>query len=872
MPTPILATKFFIPPTQSKVVLRERLIERLNDGLRRKLILVSAPAGFGKTTLVSEWLAGCEYLTAWLSLDIADNDPNRFLAYVVAALQSVAKNIGDGMLSAPRSSMPPPAESILTVLINEISTLSDNIILVLDDYHVIDAASVDHVLTFLLENLPPQLHLVIATREDPQLPLARFRARNQMTELRAADLRFNTAEAAAFLNPVMGFDLPAADIAALVDRTEGWIAGLQLAAISMRGHQDASGFIQSFTGSHRYVMDYLVEEVLNQLPGNVQAFLLRTSILDRLCGSLCDAVLLDLAVSGQHVLEYIERANLFLVPLDNERRWFRYHHLFAELLRQRLHDGPEDVTVFHVRASDWYAAHDLELAAFRHATAANDVERAELLIEGNGVPLQFRGAGTPVLRWLDSLPRAVLDARPSLWVTYASTVLFDGQHTAVEEKLQAAEAAMQQTEPDNRIADLLGRIASMRATQGIIHGDVDSILVQSRRALTYLHPDNLLFRVATTYTLGYAHQLQGDRAEASRAFADVIAAGKSLGASIYTITATLGLAQVQEADINLRLASKTYRRVLELAGDPPQPIACVAHLGLGRIAYQWNDLEAAQEHGQQCQNLTRQMESVTTFASCAVLLAHLRLAQGDVSGAVALLAEAEAFVHQHDFMFQMPEVAAAQVLTLLCQDQLAAAARLAEDHDLPLSQARVSLARGDAATALEILAPLREQAEAKNWQDERLKVIVLQSLAHQAYGEQETAVSLLSEALTLAEPGGLIRVFLDEGLPMAHLLTEAVARGIRSGSAESLLAAFAEANPTRVVAALPLSPLLDPLSERELEVLHLIAQGLSNREIGERLFLALSTVKGHNRMIFDKLQVQRRTEAVARARELSLLA
>ena len=353
------------------------------------------------------------------------------------------------MLGVLQSPQPPPTESILTALLNEITAIPDNFILVLDDYHVIDAKPVDEALTFLLEHLPPQMHLVIATREDPHLPLARLRARGQLTELRAADLRFTPAEAAEFLNQVMGLNLSAEDIAALETRTEGWIAGLQLAAISMQGHQDAASFIKSFTGSHHFVLDYLVEEVLQQQPESVQTFLLRTSILDRLCGPLCDAVLLDPSASGQETLEYLERANLFIVPLDNERRWYRYHHLFADLLRQRLHqsaasstgDEGKGVAELHSRASQWYEDNGLEIEAFHHAAAANDVERAERLIEGKGMPLHFRGAVAPVLDWLESLPTTVLDARPSLWVTYASVSLVAGQTTGVEEKLQAAEAA-----------------------------------------------------------------------------------------------------------------------------------------------------------------------------------------------------------------------------------------------------------------------------------------------------------------------------------------------------------------------------------------------------------------------------------------------
>jgi LuxR family maltose regulon positive regulatory protein len=885
MLTPVLVTKLYIPPPRLRAITRRRLIERLEEGLHRPLTLVSAPAGFGKTTLVSEWVTDCGRPVAWLSLDEADNDLARFLTYLVAALQTVVPTVGVGVAGALQSLQPPPTDSVLTALLNEITTLlPDDFALVLDDYHAIDAKPVDDALIFLLEHRPPQMHLVITTREDPQLPLARLRARGQLTELRAADLRFTASEVAEFLNRVMGLTLSAADIAALENRTEGWIAGLQLAAISMQGRQDATRFIQSFTGSHRFVMDYLVDEVLNQQPDRVQEFLLRTSILDQLCGPLCDAVVLDPLASGQDTLERIDRANLFLVPLDNERRWYRYHHLFAELLRQRLHHGApssageegSDVAELHRRASVWYEHNGLEVEAFRHAAAAHDVARAERLIEGEGLPLQFRGANTPVLNWLESLPTTALDATPSLWITYAWTLLFSGQHTAVEQKLQAAEAVLQGTEPAERINDLLGRIASMRATLAVIQDDAETIRAQSHRALEFLHPDNRLLRTATTWSLGYAYQLQGDRAAASHAYADVIAAAKSLGDSIYTIAATINLAQVQESDNQLALATRTYRRVLQLAGDPPQPIACVAHLGLARIAYQWNDLDSAQQHGQQCFDLTQQMESVATFPSYAVLLAHIRLAQGDELGAAAVLAEAEAFVLQHHFVRQMPEVAAAQVLTLLRQGHLAAAAHLAQTHDLPISQARVHLATRNSSTALATLEPLRQQAEAKGWQDERLKVMVLQALAHQAHGDKDTAVRLSADALSLAEPEGYIRLFVDEGAPMAHLLSDAAARGIMPDYTGRLLAALDEEAPARdrtpsLSLARPTQALVEPLSQRELEVLHLIAQGLSNHEIGERLYLALSTVKGHNRVIFGKLNVERRTEAVARARDLGLL-
>jgi LuxR family transcriptional regulator, maltose regulon positive regulatory protein len=633
--------------------------------------------------------------------------------------------------------------------------------------------------------------------------------------------------------------------------------------------------------------------------------LLRTSILDRMCGPLCDAILDEgrpttdesrASVVGRRssvVLEELERANLFIVPLDNERRWYRYHHLFADLLRQRLQQssaastrgGLGDVTDLHSRASVWYEENGLEIEAFHHAAAANDVARAEHLIEGDGMPLQFRGAGAPVLHWLESLPKTALDARPSLWVTYASTLLFGGQHTAVELKLQAAEAALHGTEPDAKNRDLLGRIASMRATLAIIQNDADTIITQSRRALEYLHPDNLPVRTATTWTLGYAYQLQGDRAAASQAYTEVIATGKSFGDSIYTTAATINLGQLQEADNQLALATRTYRRALELAGDPPQRMACEAYLGLARITYQWNDLDTAQQHGQQCLQLTRQMESVDTFASYRVFLAHLRLAQGDLPGAVAVLDDAEVFLRQHNFMFRMPEVAAAQVLTLLHQGHLAAAAHLAEIHELPISQARVHLAQGNPSTALAVLAQWRQQIETKGWADERLKVMVLQAVAHHAHSEADKAVQVLGDALALAKPGGFVRIFVDEGLPMAALLAQSVERRAQNDSirvyAERLLSVFPEAqsverraqnnNTSALRSTLERSSaFMEPLSERERDVLRLLSTELNGPEIARKLTISLNTMRTHTKNIYSKLGVNNRRAAVRRAEELDL--
>ena len=882
----ILSTKLFIPSTRLELVSRPRLIERLNHGLRGTsgVTLISAPAGFGKTTLVSEWVTGSGRPAAWLSLDEGDNDPSRFLAYLVTALQSIAAHIGQGVLTVLQVPQPPPIDSVLTTLLNEITTLPDHFILVLDDYHVIESKTVDQALTFLLEHQPPQMHIVITTREDPDLPLARLRARGQLTELRAADLRFTLSEAAEFLNQVMGLKLSVENITALEARTEGWIAGLQLASLSIQGYEDTAGFIESFTGSHHFVMDYLVEEVLHQQPPSIQTFLLRTSILDRLCGSLCEAVLLDASqsVSGQETLEYLERSNLFIIPLDNQRRWYRYHHLFADLLRQRLPqslasstgDAESRLNELHIRASQWYEDNGLELEAFHHAAAANDIERAERLIEGKGIPLHLRGAVTLILGWLDSLPRSVLDARPSLWWRHASLLLISGQTTGVEEKLRAAEAALQGTEVDDEISNLIGKIAAARATLALTRYDVETMLTQSRRALEFLHPNNLTTRANANWTLGVAYMFQGDRAAAGQAYREAISLSRAAGATFTSILATIGLGNVQEANNELHQAAETYQRILQLAGDQPLQIIGEVHLGLANILYEWNDLGGAEQHGQQSIQLERQYEKwIDRYIICEVFLARLKLAQGDVAGAATMLAQASQSAHQQNFVYRFPEIASAQVLTLLHQGNVAAAAQLTQTYELPISQARVHLAQGDTSSALDILQHFRQQAEEKSWTDERLKVLVLQAIAYHAHGENNKALQHLGEALRLAEPHGFIRTFVDEGQPMAHLLSEAAQRGIMPDYVSKLLAAF-EAEKQKDVNQSNLSaaqPLIEPLSSRELEVLRLIAEGLSNDEIGKRLFLALDTVKGHNRRIYDKLQVQRRTEAVARARELGLL-
>jgi LuxR family maltose regulon positive regulatory protein len=878
MSTQILATKLYTPSLRPGSVPRPRLIDRLNTGLRGKLTLISAPAGFGKTTLVAEWMSSDDLHVAWLSLDAGDNDPVRFLTYFVAALQTIEPDIGVGILKVLESPQPPPIDSLLTPLLNELAMMPQDVVLVLDDYHVLDSSEIDQALTFLSDNQPPQIHLIITTREDPRLPLARLRARGQLSEIRAADLRFTTDEASAFLNSAMGLQLSADDVAALEQRTEGWIAGLQLAAISMQGQLDPRAFIQSFTGSHHFVLDYLIEEVLNHQPAHIQDFLLKTSILERLCGPLCAAIVQD-DNDALATLEHIRHANLFLIPLDNERRWYRYHYLFADLLRQRLlRDSTgcsaEDVNSLHTRASIWYETNGMELEAFQHAIAINDIERAERLIERQGTPLYLRGIVKPILHWLESLPHHILDAHPSLWVAYASTLLLTGQHTSVEQKLTQAENALQYTGLDDTAQDILGRIASMRATLAVIQNDVEAMIDHSNAALERLHPENLAIRIASHWTRGYAYQLQGNHRLARNAYKDVLQLSESGETSFYVIVATISLGQLQELDNQLHQASESYQSAIKLSGKPSHPIASQAFLGLARICYQWNDLDAAQAYGEQCHELLKHMEATDTTASYNVFLAYLHLSRKDFTRADAALAEAEAFVREHNFMFRLPDVVEAQVRVLIHRGDLTPALQLAETHNLLISQARIYLAQKNASEALQILEPFIQKAKETGSQHELLKGLVLEAVVYHTLNQQDVALEVLDESLALAKRGGFIRIFVDEGSSMAQLLQIAYSKELRPDYVRQLLSACSMPVVEQLAVSQTITPpsqLIDPLSQREIEVLQLIASGLTNQDIADQLYLSLHTVKVHAHNIFSKLAVKNRTQAVAQAKVLGIL-
>ncbi len=915
MPTSILATKLYVPLPRSKVIVRSRLIEQLNAGLRRKLTLVSAPAGFGKTTLVSEWCAGCERPVAWLSLDEGDNDATRFLTYFVAALRTITPTIGEEMLGVLQSSQPTPTETVLTNLLNEINTISHHFILVLDDYHLIENQTIDDVITFFLKHLPEQMHLVITTREDPDLPLVLLRARSQLIELRVADLRFTPPEASEFLNRVMELVLSEADIVALETRTEGWITGLQLAAISMQGHQDVASFIQSFTGKHRFVLDYLIEEVLQQQSESVQTFLLQTSILDRICGPLCDAILLDPTVAGQSILDHIERANLFILPLDNERRWYRYHHLFADLLRQRLHQHSTtstacgwDMAEMHRRASVWYADNGFTADAIRHALAAKDFALAAGLIELAWPEMDKRFRAVTWLTWANALPDECVCARPVLSVAYAWALLNSGELEAAEERLRDAEwwlegsAGVQIDRATEMIIvdqvqfqTLAASIATARAYQTQARGDIAGSIKYGRQALTLLPKGDHLRRGPAAALLALAEWASGDLEEAHQTLAEAMANFQRVGNLHFAISGTYGLADIRITQGRIREAIKTYKDVLKFSleqGEPPLRGIADLYLGLSDLYREHGNLELATQNLLHSQELGEQAALPDWRYRLCRIQARFKETQGDFVGALDLLDEAE----RHYRRTPVPDVrplGALKTRVWVLQERLSEALRWVQERKLSVDDelsflhefeyitlARVLIAQytrdhldHTIQGAVRLLDRLLQAAEDGARLGSVIEIAVLRALAYEVQGNTALALLALEQALELAEPEGYVCIFVDEGQQMARLLSKAFAHGMKPIYVGKLLAEFgAHGRIGGGKSDLTAHPLLvEALSQRELEVLQLIAQGLSNHEISERLFLALSTVKGHNQKIFEKLQVQRRTEAIIRAREWGLL-
>lgn len=921
MSIPILATKLYIPPPRPKAVFRPRLIERLNEGLHhhRKLTLIAAPAGFGKTTLVSEWVAGCGRQVAWLSLDAADSEPNRFLTYLVVALQSIAPNIGAGILGMLQAPPPPPFETVLTALLNEITAIPDSFVLVLDDYHQISAPSVDEALSFLLDHLPPQLHLVIATREDPPIPLARLRVRDQLTELRAADLRFTPDEAAGFLKEVMGLNLSDQDVIALEERTEGWIAGLQLAALSMQGHKDIAAFIRAFAGDNRYIVDYLVEEVLQRQPTPVRHFLLQTAILDRLNGSLCEAV------TGQPEsparLEALERGNFFVVPLDDQRHWYRYHHLFGEVLFAHLMaEQPEQVATLHWRASVWYEHNGSAPDAIRHALAAKDFERAAALIELVGPEIRRSRQEATLLGWLKALPDELLLFRPVLSLHYAGALMSSNEFEGVETRLRDAERWLEPTadmgggeRPQTPSAEMVvvdkaefrqlpGLIAVYRAGQALVRGDVPGTMKYARRALDLVPEEAYLWRGAAASLLGLAYWTNGELEAAHQSYAQGMAKLEMAGHLSDALGCAIALADIRIEQGRLHAAMHTYERTLELATAQAQSVlrgTADLYVGMSELHCEHNDLLAATQGLVRSKELGEHTGLPQNRYRWCVAMARIKQVQGDLDGALELLNEAER-VYVRDFSPNVRPVAALKVRVWIGQGNLDEAlgwvreqglsahddlSYLREFEHITLVQLLLARYKSDQdganrsiLEARELLVRLLKAAQAGERMASIIEILVLQSLAHHMQGDIETALIPLEQALTLAEPEGYVRMFVDEGLPMAQLLREAAHQGIVPAYTGKLLAAFEAEQPTSTgEPSLPtptspaVQPLIEPLSQREKEVLRLFKTELSGPEIAQELVIALSTLRTHTKSIYNKLNVDNRRAAVKRAEELDLI-
>jgi LuxR family maltose regulon positive regulatory protein len=919
MAMPLLTTKLYVPPIRPKLVSRPRLIERISAGLHRKLTLISAPAGFGKTTLLSECAACCGRPVAWLALDEADNDPNRFLAYLIAALQKIEGGVGKRALSVLQAPQAPPVASLLADLINELAAVSAPFVLVLDDYHLIEAQPVHDILAFLLDHQPSQMHLVIATRTDPPLPIARLRGRGLLTEVRQDDLRFTLDEAAEFLNEAMGLQLLTDDVAALASRTEGWIAGLQMAAVSMQGRDDRAAFVHAFSGSHRHVLDYLMEEVLIRQPANVQTFLLQTAILARLTAPLCDAVLgggpgqpagrddqpspapplPGTPVSNQEILEYLDRTNLFVVPLDEERRWYRYHHLFADLLSQRLQQvQPESVPELHDRAGRWYEQQGLMAEAIGHALSAENFPRALELIERVAESAVMRSELATLQGWLEALPDELIRTRPILCVYHTWGLLLSGSPMDVAEaRLQDAVDA----DPDGSIA---GEVLAVRALMATYQRKMRQSAELSRRALDLLPEDRLFFRSFIAGYLGYSALYSGDLAAARQAFEETVRLSQRAGNLLNTVLALCHLGDVAMIECHLQEGKAFYEQALALAVDSEggrEPIAGLALIGLGQLLTLQHNLEEA------ARRLREGIELIKRWGEAGAIggylgLARIRLAQRDLEAAHEAIQAAERLAIEFDAMREDDEYVANERAQLwLAEGDVEAVSRWLEESGLdgevslylreedgsepvPYNRllrymlvARVRMAEDRPDEALRVLRPLRQMVEGAGWTLYTVRLLILESLALHSQDNIPEAMKPLARVLALCEPEGIVSLFVEEGAPMAELLRHAASRGISPEYASSLLARLeAELGRTTPTPDLPepprqIQPLIEPLTERELDVLRLLASPLSTAEIADRLYISVSTVRSHTKNIYAKLHVHRRWDAAERARELKLI-
>jgi len=837
-----------------------------------------------------------------VALDEGDNDPVRFLSYLVAALRTVEERVGEGVLVALRSPEPPRIEAVVGTLVNELAELPGEIAIILDDFHMIDSESVHGIVSFLLEYLPGSAHLVISSRIDPPLPLARLRARGQMTELHAADLRFMPEEAATFLKDVMGLDLSADDVSALEAVTEGWIAALQLAALSMREREDVSDFIRSFSGGHRDVFDFLAEEVLERQTERVQSFLLETSILDNLSGPLCDA--LTGRDDGQHTLQRLERENLLVVPLDDDRVWYRYHHLFADFLRGRLErERPEQLAALHLRAAEWCEENALVAEAVRHALSAGDHERAARLMEWGIGQTWYRGEVVTLLGWLRKLPKEAMLRRPLLLVWYAAALMLVGQLDGVESLLREAEGVVgagegpgEEPRPGADEFDpqhLLATAAAVRSLHARLQGDPQGAIEHARRALALLPKDNLNPRPFAAFCLAEAYRAADDLEAANATFAETAELGRAAGHDYIALTAMGSLAYLRMAQGRLREADASLRQALGFAaerGAELLPAVGRVRIGMGELLYERDELDPSERELTLGTELAERAGELEVLVRGQVALSRTRRARGDTECALKLARKAERLTRDSDAPQAIVGAALWKARLHLMRDEPQAAAsdleRASGVSDVPrptreserISQARLLIAREDYDEALQLLDRLRETAQAADRRGNVIEILMLQALALRARDEKIWAMDVMGQALALGEPEGYVRTFVDEGPAMVVLLSETLGarqRG-RLDSANNVpvhyfrkLIAALEQDATSTVLPAARSP--EPLSERELEVLQLIAAGKSNRRIATELFVSVGTVKTHINNIYRKLDAHSRTQAVARARELNLI-
>jgi LuxR family maltose regulon positive regulatory protein len=892
MATPVLETKLFVPKPRPGLVPRRRLGELLDRGAASRLTLVSAPAGFGKTTVLAEWLAAEGRSIAWLSLDSGDDDATSFWTYVITALHTVLPGVGAIELALLQESQPPPIEGVLTTLLNDLGEISGDVVLVLDDYHVIDSSDVHDAMAFLLDHAPPQLHVVIASRADPVLPLARMRARGDLVEIRAADLRFTQDEAADYLTETMGLPLTTQDVAALEERTEGWIAALQLAALSMEGRDDVADFIAGFAGDDRFIVDYLVEEVLRRQTDQVQTFLLQTSVLDQLNGPLCDAVTGQ--EGGKAVLESLDRGNLFLVPLDDRRQWYRYHHLFADVLQARLLDEqPEHVHELHQRASAWFASNDLVADAVRHSLAAGDVDRAGYLIE-EAMPLIRRARQDALLlAWAQSLPEPVVRRSPVLCVLSAWSQLMAGDLDAAEHRLDDADAALAAGAEDEDLRAAWADTEDLRTAAGMIlvyrasvaqaRGDLPGTVRNARRALDLAGPEDHFVRGGASGFLGLAAWAAGDVEEALATFSQAVRSLHAAGNLVDELDGAIPLADMWVASGRPSRARRLCEQALQTATESEVPhlrATADLHVTLAELDRELDDLTSAESHLETARVLGERASITENRYRWYVVMAQVRAARGDHEAAMQLLDQAES-LYRRGFHPEIRPIAAMKARLLIAAGDLSPALAWADDRGIGvgddpdylreyehLTLARLLLAQ-DSSEVLDLLDRIHTAAEDAGRQGSVLEIRVLQALAHQAADDLPSALAALCRALINApEPETHVRLYLDEGPPMVALLRHAAdadddAAGER---ARRLLEHAAQAEEPE-----PQRSLVNPLSKRELEVLRLLDSELTGPEIARELYVTLNTLRTHTKSIFTKLDATTRAAAVHHARELGLL-